>query len=90
MHVQAQVAFGGEFRLARVQTHADAYHHAFRPAMASQGMLPGYRCGDSIAGTRKSHEEAIPLRIDLVPVPLLEARSQQVSALCQDMRVALT
>ncbi len=75
MHIQANVALEGEFRLARMQAHADAYRHTICPDMASQGTLPSYRCGNSIGGTGERHEEGLTLRVDLVTVILVERRT---------------
>jgi hypothetical protein len=55
-----------------MHAHADAHQLAFCPAMASQGMLRSYRCGDGISGMSEGHEESIALRVDLVPVILVE------------------
>src|SRR5438045_3244599 len=81
MDSQAHVAFGGEVRLARVQPHADPHRLAFRPGMVSQNMLRGYRGGDSIGGTRESHEEGIALGVDLVAAKCVESGTQQAPAL---------
>src|SRR5579884_2513910 len=89
MHVQAYVAFRGEFWLARVQPDADMHCHTFWPELASKSTLGGDRSLESIGRTRKSHEEAVPLRIDLVPVPLVERCTQEEAALAQDLWVAL-
>jgi hypothetical protein len=56
--------------------------------MASQGKLRSYRCGDSIGGTSKGHEEGIPLRVELAAVMPTKSRTQQLAALAQDTCVA--
>src|SRR5436305_12557564 len=89
MDFQAKVISSGNHGLTRMQAHAHPHGYTIRPGMGSQSKLSVYRGFEGIGGTRKNHEEAIPLRIDLVPVPLVEAHSQQVLALGEDMGVAL-
>ena len=59
MNINADVAFLGEDRLARVEAHP----HTHRPS--AQRNLRFLRGRDRIRGTSKGHEEGISLRVDL-------------------------
>ena len=89
MHIQADVVSSGKLRLARMQAHAHSHGYTLGPKMGSKGTLGVYGGFEGIGGARKSHEEAIPLRIHLVAVPPLEACSQQALAPGEDTGVAL-
>src|SRR6266851_9570283 len=89
MDIQAHIAFGGEFRLARVQAHADTYRHTCWPDVAGESPLGGHSRREGIGGTSKGDEEGIALRVDLVPVILVERRAQQVPRLHQQAGVAV-
>src|SRR5215470_8121708 len=72
MHVQANVALSRTLWFAGVQAHAHAHRHPIGPGMGAEGALGGYRSRDGIAGARKGDEEAVPLGIDLVTIPLVK------------------
>jgi hypothetical protein len=58
--------------------------------MASQRVLAVYGRCNSITGARKGHEERITLRVHFMTVPLVESASQELTALRQEISVALT
>src|SRR6266516_984365 len=90
MHIQADVAFGNEGRLARVQAHTYTYHHALRPAMSGESTLGSHSCQDGIASASKRDEESISLRIDFVAAMRAKGRTQQATAFRQNRDVTFT
>src|SRR5215467_9993333 len=90
MYVHANVAFRGQRRFARVQPHAHAHGHTFRPGMSSEGALRLNDCQHRVSSTSKGDEEAITLGIDLVAIPLLEGGTQHLPALRQHTAIAVT
>ena len=87
--IQADIAFGDEGRLARMQAHTHPHRHAFSPGMSGECSLSSYCCRESIACAGKSDKKSIPLRIDLVTVMPTKSRTQQVAALAQRASVVL-
>jgi hypothetical protein len=71
MHVQSGVAHRGTFRLPGVQAHADTYRYTFGPGVGGKATLGRYRRRDGIGSASKGGEEAVPLYINFVAIPLL-------------------
>src|SRR6266516_5723757 len=69
MYIQSNVVFQRELRLAGM--HADAHpdRDALGPGMACQSALDGYSCRCRIGGSRKGHEESVPIDINLSTLP---------------------
>src|SRR3989442_13506915 len=89
MHVQAHIALSGKLRFARMHTHARADRHPVGRGMARKRALGVDRSCEGIGRTRKGHEEAISLRVHLVPVRLVACGAQEAAALSEDLWVAL-
>jgi hypothetical protein len=58
--------------------------------MAGERVLTVYGRSNSITGARKGHEERITLRVHFMAVPLVESGTQELTALRQEIGVALT
>jgi hypothetical protein len=58
--------------------------------MASERVLAIYGRCNGINGARKGHEEGITLRVHFMTVPLVESGTQELTALRQEISIALT
>ena len=90
VYVYADIAFGCSRWLTGMHAHTDAYSRVLRPEMIGKGTLRVRRCQHSIGRASKHDEESVPLRINLVAIPLLKDGSQHLTALGQHAGIAVT
>ena len=88
VEIQTNVPLGGKLWFPGVQAHAHPDPHAFRPGMSEEEALRIYGSFDGIGGACKGHKKGLSRRIDLVTVPPLDCRTQQVPPFFQHQRVA--
>jgi len=89
VHIHAGIATAGKQRLAGMQAHPHPYSDSFRPGMFCQAVLRLHGAAHCLGGTRKGHEKGVPLRIDLLSVPMGKCSSQKLALLFQDLGIAL-
>ncbi|MDQ2914040.1 MAG: hypothetical protein M3T56_12390 [Chloroflexota bacterium] len=81
MDIDSHVALVAARRPAGVDSHANAYDAAGKSALSL------FRSGDGIAGLAESHEERVPLVVDLDPVMGREGRAQRAPVFSEYLRV---
>src|SRR5258708_32746483 len=90
MHIQANIALGGELRLTSVQPYTYTHCCTLRPGMAGKSALSIGCCGDSISSAGEDDEECVTLGVDLLPEIHAERHTQELAALRQQVCVGIT
>src|SRR5258708_31510456 len=90
MHIQANIALGGELRLTSVQPYTYTHCCTLRPGMAGKSALSIGCCGDSISSAGEDDEEGVTLGVDLLPEIHAERHTQELAALREQVWVGNT
>ena len=85
----ADVPLAADERLARVDPDPHAKRGAVRPGLGGERPLCGHGGRDRVARACEGDEERVTLRVDLVPVELLDRRAKQLGVPRQHRVVSL-